>query len=139
MLSGGSALERYATSRASSALRALAKRMPTRSIALQTAVGEIVLSAVGMIFAAFGYLPSFVGAITQEVIDLAAVLNALRTTVPGGFPWRSVFKNGNRVISDRFAEPFISFVQLRIWDLLFAMTPVTKRNYYFAYFAPDAR
>jgi P-type E1-E2 ATPase len=54
----------------------------TRSIALQTAVGGMVLSAIGMGFAAVGYLPPLVGAITQEVIDLAAVLNALRTTVP---------------------------------------------------------
>jgi heavy metal translocating P-type ATPase len=55
----------------------------TRSIALQTAVGGMLLSAIGMIFAAFGYLPPLVGAITQEVIDLAAVLNALRITLPG--------------------------------------------------------
>jgi heavy metal translocating P-type ATPase len=54
----------------------------TRSIALQTAVGGMVLSAVGMIFAAFGYLPALLGAIAQEGIDLAAVLNSLRTTVP---------------------------------------------------------
>jgi P-type E1-E2 ATPase len=54
----------------------------TRSIALQTAVGGMVLSAVGMLFAAFGYLPALLGAIAQEGIDLAAVLNSLRTTVP---------------------------------------------------------
>lgn len=56
----------------------------TRSIALQTAVGGMVLSGIGMLFAALGYLPPLVGAIAQEVIDLAAVLNALRITLPGG-------------------------------------------------------
>ena len=55
----------------------------TCSIAVQTAAGGMLLSAIGMIFAAFGYLPPIVGAITQEVIDLAAVLNALRITLLG--------------------------------------------------------
>jgi P-type E1-E2 ATPase len=54
----------------------------TRSIALQTAVGGMILSGVGMLFAAGGYLPPLAGAIAQEVIDLAAVLNALRITIP---------------------------------------------------------
>lgn len=54
----------------------------TRAIALQTAVGGMVLSGVGMLFAATGYLPPLAGAVAQEVIDLAAVLNALRITIP---------------------------------------------------------
>jgi heavy metal translocating P-type ATPase len=54
----------------------------TRSIALQTAIGGMVLSGVGMIFAVYGLLPPLTGAITQEIIDLAAVLNALRITIP---------------------------------------------------------
>jgi heavy metal translocating P-type ATPase len=54
----------------------------TRSIALQTAVGGMALSGVGMLFAAAGYLPPLAGAIAQEIIDLAAVLNALRITIP---------------------------------------------------------
>jgi cation transport ATPase len=36
------------------------------------------LSFVGMIAAAFGYLGPVEGALAQEVIDAAAVLNALR-------------------------------------------------------------
>jgi cation transport ATPase len=40
----------------------------------------MLLSGVGMVFAAFGYLPPLAGAVAQEVIDLAAVLNALRAT-----------------------------------------------------------
>ena len=54
----------------------------TKSIALQTAVGGMALSGIGMLLAATGYLPPLAGAIAQEVIDLAAVLNALRVTLP---------------------------------------------------------
>ncbi|MGA8762063.1 MAG: HAD-IC family P-type ATPase [Candidatus Sulfotelmatobacter sp.] len=53
-----------------------------RSIALQSAVGGILISPCGMFIAAFGWLPPIGGAIAQEVIDLAAVLNALRVTIP---------------------------------------------------------
>jgi heavy metal translocating P-type ATPase len=53
-----------------------------RSIALQSAVGGIILSIAGMIAAAFGYLPAIGGAIAQEIIDLIAVLNAVRAATP---------------------------------------------------------
>ncbi len=49
-----------------------------RSIALQSAIGGMGLSMVGMFFAAMGYLPPVAGAVAQEVIDVLAVLNALR-------------------------------------------------------------
>ena len=52
------------------------------SIALQSAVGGMALSLVGMVLAASGYLPPVAGAIAQEVIDVAAVLNALRAAFP---------------------------------------------------------
>jgi heavy metal translocating P-type ATPase len=55
-----------------------------RRIALQSAVGGMLLSIVGMAIAASGHLPPVGGAIFQEVIDLAAVLNALRAAMPGG-------------------------------------------------------
>lgn len=51
-----------------------------RKIALQSAIGGMTLSIIGMIIAAFGYLPPVMGAITQEIIDVFAVLNALRVT-----------------------------------------------------------
>lgn len=54
-----------------------------RSIALQSAVGGMALSIIGMVFAALGYLPPIGGAITQEVIDLLAVLNAVRVAIFG--------------------------------------------------------
>ena len=60
----------------------LARRM--RRIALQSAIGGMALSVVGMLIAFGGWLPPVGGAVFQEVIDLAAVLNALRSAVPGG-------------------------------------------------------
>jgi len=53
-----------------------------RSIALQSAVGGMAFSVIGMAFAGLGYLSPVAGAITQEVIDVFAVLNALRAAVP---------------------------------------------------------
>ena len=41
-------------------------------------------SVVGMGLAAAGLLPPVSGAVAQEVIDLVAVLNALRASRPGG-------------------------------------------------------
>jgi len=58
----------------------IARRM--RRIALQSAVGGMALSILGMFAAAFGYLPPIGGAIAQETIDLAAVLNAVRVALP---------------------------------------------------------
>lgn len=53
-----------------------------RTIALQSAVGGMALSLLGMVAAAMGYLPPIGGAIAQEIIDLAAVLNAVRVAIP---------------------------------------------------------
>jgi heavy metal translocating P-type ATPase len=53
-----------------------------RRIALQSAVGGMGLSVVGMLLAALGYLPPVAGAIAQEIIDALAVLNALRVALP---------------------------------------------------------
>jgi heavy metal translocating P-type ATPase len=50
-----------------------------RRVALQSAIGGMLLSALGMAFAAAGMLSPVGGAVAQEVIDLVAVLNALRT------------------------------------------------------------
>lgn len=57
----------------------ISRRM--RAIALQSAVGGMALSVVGMVVAATGYLPPVAGALAQEVIDVLAVLNALRAAV----------------------------------------------------------
>ena len=58
----------------------ISRRM--RTIALQSAIGGMALSMIGMGFAATGYLSPVMGSITQEVIDVAAVLNALRAAFP---------------------------------------------------------
>jgi heavy metal translocating P-type ATPase len=53
-----------------------------RRIALESAGGGMALSMAGMAFAATGYLSPLAGAVSQELIDIAAVLNALRVTIP---------------------------------------------------------
>lgn len=50
----------------------------TRQIALQSVVGGLVLSLLGMVAAAFGLLTPVAGALLQEAIDVAVILNALR-------------------------------------------------------------
>jgi len=50
-----------------------------RRVALQSAIGGMLLSGIGMMFAAFGMLSPVAGAVAQEGIDWLAVLNALRT------------------------------------------------------------
>jgi P-type E1-E2 ATPase len=53
-----------------------------RRIALQSVLGGMALSIIGMFIAAAGYLPPVAGAIAQEIIDVLAVLNALRVAIP---------------------------------------------------------
>jgi len=53
-----------------------------RRIALQSALGGMAASMLGMIAAALGYLPPIWGAVGQELIDLLAVLNAVRVAIP---------------------------------------------------------
>lgn len=55
----------------------ISKRM--RIIALQSAVSGMTLSIVGMVVAAFGFLPPIAGAISQEMIDVLVIMNSLRT------------------------------------------------------------
>lgn len=49
-----------------------------RRIALESVFAGIGLSVLGMIAAAFGYITPVEGALLQEVIDVAVILNALR-------------------------------------------------------------
>ncbi|MBP7860086.1 cadmium-translocating P-type ATPase [bacterium] len=58
----------------------ISRRM--RIIALQSAVGGMALSVIGMFFAAAGQLTPVSGAIIQEVIDILSVLNAMRAAFP---------------------------------------------------------
>ena len=59
----------------------IAKR--THRIALQSIIAGMGMSALAMGFAAAGYLTPIAGALTQEVIDVAVILNALRALTPG--------------------------------------------------------
>ena len=59
----------------------IAKR--TRAIAVQSIVVGMTLSGVAMAFAAFGWLSPVAGAVVQEGIDVAVILNALRALLPG--------------------------------------------------------
>jgi heavy metal translocating P-type ATPase len=58
----------------------ISRRM--RQIALQSAGGGMALSVGGMLLAAAGLLSPVAGAVLQEVIDLLAVVNALRAARP---------------------------------------------------------
>uniref|UniRef100_UPI0035B37E80 heavy metal translocating P-type ATPase n=1 Tax=Paenirhodobacter enshiensis TaxID=1105367 RepID=UPI0035B37E80 len=60
---------------------AIARR--TRKIAFESVALGMGLSALAMLFAAAGALPPVQGALLQEVIDVAAILNALRALRPG--------------------------------------------------------
>jgi P-type E1-E2 ATPase len=59
-----------------------------RRIALESVVAGLGLSFAGMAVAAFGYLPPVAGAIFQEAIDVAVILNALRA-LGGGVDGRA--------------------------------------------------
>jgi heavy metal translocating P-type ATPase len=50
----------------------------TRNIAAQSAIGGMLLSIIGMGFAATGFIGPVMGAILQECIDILAIVNALR-------------------------------------------------------------
>ena len=56
----------------------ISRRM--RRIALESSLGGMALSIAGMLLAAAGLLSPLVGAMAQEAIDVAAVLNAVRVS-----------------------------------------------------------
>lgn len=47
-------------------------------VAGQSVWGGVALSTIGMVFAAFGFIPPVAGAVIQEVIDVVVILNSLR-------------------------------------------------------------
>ena len=75
-----------AVDRVSDAVR-IARR--TYAIAFQSMAGGMALSFLAMIAAAFGWLTPIAGALTQEAIDVAVILNALRA-LGSGRNWRRV-------------------------------------------------
>ncbi len=75
----------------------IAKR--TRAIAMQSIGVGMGLSGIAMIAAALGYLTPVAGALTQEAIDVAVILNALRALVPA-----HAFGSGPTVSSETVAQ-----------------------------------
>lgn len=56
-----------------------------RGVALQSAVGGMAASFIAMLFAAAGLLSPVAGALLQELIDVLAVGNALRASLPPAY------------------------------------------------------
>ena len=74
----------------------------SRHIAIQSAIAGMGLSLVAMAVAALGYLPPALGALLQEGIDLAVILNALRAL--RGDPATEVhLAAGTEALLNRFA------------------------------------
>jgi heavy metal translocating P-type ATPase len=59
---------------------ALAISKRTMRLARQSIIAGLVLSGIAMIFAAYGLIPPTQGALLQEAIDVAVILNALRAS-----------------------------------------------------------
>jgi P-type E1-E2 ATPase len=67
-------------------LDAIAISRRTLRIARQSMVLGLALSGAAMIVAAAGYIAPAIGALLQELIDVAAILNALRASARAGAP-----------------------------------------------------
>ncbi|MFD0867426.1 hypothetical protein ACFQ06_16655, partial [Tessaracoccus lubricantis] len=65
-------------------VRAVTIGRHTYRVALTAIWIGIVLSLGLMVVAAFGHIPPVAGALTQEAVDLAAILYALRALTGGG-------------------------------------------------------
>jgi len=55
----------------------------TRGIAIESMAAGMALSGIAMVAAAIGWLTPIEGALIQEAIDVAVILNALRALTPG--------------------------------------------------------
>jgi heavy metal translocating P-type ATPase len=73
-----------------------------RGIAMQSVVAGIGLSVVAMGVAAAGYLPPAEGALLQEAIDVAVILNALRAL--GGYGTAPSATGADAALSSRFED-----------------------------------
>ena len=69
---------------------AIARR--ARRIALQSVIAGMALSGIAMLAAAFGWLTPVAGALSQEAIDVAVILNALRALSGGWHPGRETMQ-----------------------------------------------
>ncbi|MFC3627820.1 heavy metal translocating P-type ATPase [Vogesella amnigena] len=83
-----------------------------RRIAAQSVIAGMGLSIIAMLAAAAGYLPPISGAILQEVIDVAVILNALRArqTPRGGDSQLSIQDAAQLSAEHRELEPILAEV-----------------------------
>ena len=81
---------------------AIARR--TRAIAMQSIVVGMALSGLAMGAAAFGWLTPVAGALTQEAIDVAVILNALAGLEPGPRSRRGAMPAAPRKIFGRITR-----------------------------------
>ncbi len=103
----------------------------SRSIAVQSVIAGMGMSLVAMVLAAFGFLPVVAGALLQEAIDVAVILNALRALrggterpiiVPG---WADT---GGRLMTEhRTLAPGIARLRV-VADHLDTMGPAEARD-----------
>ncbi len=89
-----------------------------RGIALQSIGVGMALSGVAMMVAAVGYLPPVAGALLQEVIDVAVILNALRVLTGEAAP---------RPLTDRAAVGRVVEEHARLRGLLDRMRRTADR------------
>jgi heavy metal translocating P-type ATPase len=97
---------------------AIAIASRARGIALQSIGVGMALSAAAMIAAAFGYLPPVAGALLQEAIDVAVILNALRVLTGEATP---------RPLTDRAAVGRVVEEHARLRALLDRMRHTADR------------
>ena len=89
-----------------------------RGIALQSIGVGMALSGVAMVVAALGYLPPITGALLQEAIDVAVILNALRVLTG---------KAATRPLTDRAAIGRVVEEHVRLRGLLDRMRRTADR------------
>ena len=84
------------------------------AIALQSIVAGMALSGIAMVAAAFGLLTPVAGALTQEAIDIAVILNALRALAPDRRAWaRGLSSSAAGVLRDEHRALESSLDRLR--------------------------
>jgi heavy metal translocating P-type ATPase len=103
----------------------------TRAIAVQSVGVGMGLSLAAMLVAAAGYLPPVAGALFQEAIDVAVILNALRALRPGRAE-AELRVDGDAEISDRVRDEHATLLprveNLRtVADTLDRMPPTDQR------------
>ena len=79
----------------------------TGVIARQSVLAGIGLSLIAMVIAALGHLPAVEGAVLQEVIDVAVIVNALRALRPAPPSHRSLDEKGTE-LARRFSQEHLS-------------------------------